>query len=35
MQCCEPDPHVRGLDPDPYFSHKGVERTKIMLAKNF
>jgi hypothetical protein len=40
----DPDPHVfghlgsgsivRGKDPDPTpFSHKGVERTEIMLAK--
>jgi hypothetical protein len=33
----DPDPLVRGRDPvlDPYpsFSPKGVERTKIMLAK--
>jgi hypothetical protein len=29
----DPDPLVRGMDPDPSFSHKGVERTEIMLAK--
>ncbi len=34
----DPNPHlfgplVRGMDPDPSFSHKGVERTEIMLAK--
>jgi hypothetical protein len=33
----DPDPLVRGVDPDPdpdpYFSHKGDERTEIMLAK--
>jgi hypothetical protein len=28
----DPDPLVRGPDP-PFFSHKGVERTEIMLAK--
>ncbi len=29
------DPLVRGMDrdPDPSFSHKGVEQTGIMLAK--
>jgi hypothetical protein len=30
------DPLVRGMDPDPGpdpFSHKGVERTEIMLGK--
>jgi hypothetical protein len=38
----DPDQLVRGKDPDPYayLSHKGVERTEIMLAnriltKNF
>jgi hypothetical protein len=31
----DPDPLVRGmdLDPDPSFSHKGIEGTEIMLAK--
>jgi hypothetical protein len=31
----DPDPSDRGIDPDPIlpFSHKGVERTEIMLAK--
>ncbi len=33
----DPDPLVRGTDPAPDrihpFSHKGVERTEIMLAK--
>jgi hypothetical protein len=31
----DPDPLVRGADPDPIllFNHKGVERTAIMLAK--
>jgi hypothetical protein len=33
----DPDPFVRGIDldpaPEPSFSHKGVEQTKIMLAK--
>ncbi len=38
----DPDPHVLGFpgplvrgtgDPDLSFFHKGVERTKIMLAK--
>jgi hypothetical protein len=35
----DPDPLVRGTDPDPApepdlpFSHKVVERTEIMLAK--
>ncbi len=31
----DPDPLVRGTDPDPdhYFSHKGVEQTETMLAK--
>jgi hypothetical protein len=27
-----PDQLVRGPDPDPSFSHKGVERTELMLA---
>ncbi len=31
----DPDPLVRGMDPDPDppFSHKGVERTEVMLTK--
>jgi hypothetical protein len=33
----DPDPFVRGADPDlasdPYFSHKCLERTEIMLYK--
>jgi hypothetical protein len=30
----DPDPLVRGMEPDPsLFSHKGVERTEIMLGK--
>ncbi len=29
----DPDPLVRGTDPDPFLSRKGVERTEIMLAK--
>jgi hypothetical protein len=31
----DPDSLVRGMDPDPdpSFSHKGVARTEIMLAK--
>jgi hypothetical protein len=31
----DPDPLVKGTDPDPNpsFSLKGVERTEIMLAK--
>jgi hypothetical protein len=27
------DPLVRGTDPDPFLSRKGVERIEIMLAK--
>jgi hypothetical protein len=31
-----PDPLVRGTDPDRIpLSHKGVERTEIMVAKKF
>jgi hypothetical protein len=35
LQDPDPDPLFRGMDPDPdpSFSHKGVERTEIMLAK--
>jgi hypothetical protein len=35
LQDPDPDPLVRGMDtaPDLPFSHKGVERTEIMLAK--
>jgi hypothetical protein len=29
----DPDPLVRGTDPDSSLSHKGVKRTEIMLAK--
>ncbi len=33
----DPDPLVRGMnpdpDPDPSLSHKGVQRTEIMLTK--
>jgi hypothetical protein len=29
------DPLVRGTDPDPSLSHKGVKRTEIRLAKKF
>jgi hypothetical protein len=33
----DPDPLVRGMDPDPdpSFSQKDVERTEIMLANKF
>jgi hypothetical protein len=30
----DPEPLVSGTDPDPSFSHKGFEQTKIMLAKS-
>jgi hypothetical protein len=35
LQVLDPDPLVRGKDPDPapFLSHKGVERNEIMLAK--
>ncbi len=38
MSLPDPDPLVRGMDPAPapdpsLFSHKGVERTEMMLAK--
>jgi hypothetical protein len=29
----DPDPLVRGPDPDTSLCHKGVERTEIILAK--
>ncbi len=33
LQVPEPNPLVRGTDPDPSLSHKGVQWTEKMFAK--